>query len=119
MITVELARAYSCDGRGGDNVSCIVSYTKTVCFIYSPMDPFNEGEIAEAIRKTFEGLAAKEETNETLFKDWPRIERTPYELAPKRRTQFGFGVVTNKSITIGIAIGLAAIGIGIGIGITR
>ena len=86
------------------------------------MDPLNEKDIEEETKSTFEGLASKEGRNTTLFKNWPKIQWTPYELEPKRRNSGLEGETTSKRVTIGIAIGIAigiSIGIGIGIGVSR
>ena len=79
------------------------------------MAPLKEEKIEAEIRNTFNGLAEKEKMNTTSFKNWPKIQWTPYELEPKRRNS-GLEGETTKNRTIGIAIGIA-IGIGIGIGI--
>ena len=73
----------------------------------------NEEEIEEEIRNTLNRLAEKEKTNETLFKNWPKVQWTPYKLEPKRRNS-GLEGETTKNITIGKAIAIAT-GIGIGI----
>ena len=79
------------------------------------MDPLNKEKIEEAIRNTFTGLTEREKINKTSFKDWPKLQWTPYELEPKRRNS-GLEGETTRNITIGKAIGIS-IGIGIGIGI--
>jgi len=44
------------------------------------MDLFEEEDIEKEIRNTFEGLAVKERENKVPFKQWPKIQGTPYEL---------------------------------------
>ena len=79
------------------------------------MDPLSVGKIEEEIRNTFKGLAEKEKLNTTSFKNWPKIQLTPYQLEPKRRNS-GLEGETTKNRTIGKAIGIAiATGIVIGI----
>ena len=53
--------------------------------IYRPMDPLNAVEIEKETRNIIESLIKAEEKNTTSFRNWPKIERTPYELEPKRR----------------------------------
>lgn len=78
------------------------------------MDLLNAEMIEQEVDKTIEGLTKREAANTTSFNNWPKIQRTPYKLEPRRRIS-GLGVTT-RGIVIGIAIG---IGIGIGIGISR
>ena len=51
------------------------------------MDPLNAVEtgLEEETKNIIQGLTKAESKNKTLFRDWPKIERTPYELEPKRR----------------------------------
>lgn len=79
------------------------------------MDLLNAEMIEQEVDKTIEGLTKREADNTTSFNYWPKIQRTPYELEPRRRIS-GLEGVTTRGIVIGIAIG---IGIGIGIGISR
>ena len=76
----------------------------------------NEDDIEKEITNTFERLAVKERENKISFKQWPKIQWTPYELEPKRRNS-GLGRVAT-TIAIGIVIGLA-IGAGIWIGTSQ
>lgn len=79
------------------------------------MDLLNAEMIEQEVNKTIEGLTKREADNTTSFNNWPKIQRTPYKLEPRRRISALEGVTT-RGIVIGIAIG---IGIGIGIGISR
>ena len=71
----------------------------------------NEDDIEKEITNTFERLAVKERENKIPFKQWPKIQGTPFELEPRKRRNSGLGrVATTKNIAIGI------IGIGLAIG---
>jgi len=83
------------------------------------MDLLNEGDIEEEIKNTIKGLVDREDMKK--FNSWPNIQRTPYELEPKKRDSGSKGVLTKSKmgIAISIAIGIIGIGIGIAIGLSR
>lgn len=82
------------------------------------MDLLNAEMIEQEVDKTIEGLTKREADNTTSFNNWPKIQRTPYKLEPRRRISALEGVTTRDKVIGIVAIGIGT-GIGIGIGISR
>ena len=53
------------------------------------MDVLEETKLEQAIRNTIEGLQRAEEKNKLCFSDWPKNQKTDYEIQPKRRDNGG------------------------------
>ena len=89
------------EGQGQSILYCFVYLD--VCLIYSPMmDLLKEEDIEKEIRNTFKGLADKEGKNKILFQNWPKIQRTRYELEPEKRSSGLEGATTTKNIAVGL-----------------